>query len=169
VLFETEAGKLDTQLAGDLDNIRTGLPARVRADFDDAVDRNLLSKLDGQGNLAGRNVKAADVDSGTPERTLGLQLLGAGGVGYLDPKLAMGGIAHAAMYSPPGQWALRGLASCRACAGMKSGWLTEKTAAEVQKRYSDTIEAAIRKARAIRDCATVESHIPTATLTAVSA
>ena len=52
---------------------------------------------------------------------------------------------------------------------MKSGWLTEKTAAEVQKRYSDTIEAAIRKARAIRDCATAESHIPTATLTAVSA
>ena len=29
------------------------------------------------------------------------------------------------------------------------------TAAEVQKRYSDTIEAAISKARATRDCAAV--------------
>ena len=29
------------------------------------------------------------------------------------------------------------------------------TAAEVQKRYSDTIEAAIGKARATRDCAAV--------------
>ena len=36
-------------------------------------------------------------------------------------------------------------------------WLSEKTAAEVQKRYLDTIEAAIGKARAIRDCATVEA------------
>jgi hypothetical protein len=69
VLFETEAGKLDTRLASDLDNIRTGFPARVRADFDDAVDRNLLSKLDGQGNLAGRNVKAADVDLNCPRGT----------------------------------------------------------------------------------------------------
>ena len=40
---------------------------------------------------------------------------------------------------------------------MTSAWLTEKTAAELQKRYSYTIEAAIGKARAIRDCATVEA------------
>jgi hypothetical protein len=36
-------------------------------------------------------------------------------------------------------------------------WLSEKTAAEVQKRYLDTIEAAIGKARAIREPATVEA------------
>jgi hypothetical protein len=38
-----------------------------------------------------------------------------------------------------------------------SAWLTTKTAAEVQKRYSDTIEAAIGKARAIREPATMEA------------
>jgi hypothetical protein len=40
---------------------------------------------------------------------------------------------------------------------MKSAWFTEKTAAKVQKRYSDTIEAAIGKARATREPATVDA------------
>jgi hypothetical protein len=40
---------------------------------------------------------------------------------------------------------------------VKGAWFTEKTAAKVQKRYSDTIEAAIGKARATREPATVEA------------
>ena len=40
---------------------------------------------------------------------------------------------------------------------MKSAWFTEKTAAKVQKRYSDTIERAIAEAGRLRERVTVEA------------
>ena len=40
---------------------------------------------------------------------------------------------------------------------MKGAWFTEKTAAKVQKRYSDTIERAIAEAGRLRERVTVEA------------
>lgn len=55
-------GRVDADLQNDIAQIRASLPERVRADFDDAVQRNLLSKQDQAGNLIGQDVKFADRD-----------------------------------------------------------------------------------------------------------